>query len=410
MFSTPILFILNDFWMKKIALLVLLGLSMVACHTRGFRIAGFYDGSQNDKVVLLTEVDGRVDTLLSCDVVNGRFELVGRMDTETVVRLGIAKEWGDLIKAGNSFFLDNRNYMAYLSSREDQCEIIENSDAQIFASAFYRNEKRLMDRKELLFKAYLEGTETERDTIGLQFRKLVEDYETKETKLIEVRSDSYVSAAAIARSVVNYEQRIRQFDYALGLKVSSLELEIVGWEMIKKRYGLLGEQAKTWFHKKGFEERLARVEDKMWMIRQAVVTSEGRMAPDFTLKTPEGDSFSLYRVKSKLKLIDFWASYCGPCRVENAHVAALYHEFHAKGFEVISISSDTRVKDWMKAIVEDRLIWKYHGMISSGEESVARVYGVSLIPCTILVDEDNRIIARNWGMERLKQKIMEYLK
>lgn len=85
-------------------------------------------------------------------------------------------------------------------------------------------------------------------------------------------------------------------------------------------------------------------------------------AHDFMLNTPEGDSFSLYGVKSKLKLIDFWASYCGPCRVENAHVMALYHEFHSKGFEVISISSDTRVKDWMRAIAEDQLVWKYHGM------------------------------------------------
>ena len=156
--------------------------------------------------------------------------------------------------------------------------------------------------------------------------------------------------------------------------------------------------------------RLAKVEGEMWMIRQAVATSEGQIAPDFMLNTPEGDSFSLYGVKSKLKLIDFWASYCGPCRVENAHVMALYHEFHSKGFEVISISSDTRVKDWMRAIAEDQLVWKYHGMISSGEESVAKMYGVSSIPCTILVDENNRIIARNWRMERLKQKITEYLK
>ena len=127
--------------------------------------------------------------------------------------------------------------------------------------------------------------------------------------------------------------------------------------MIKERYGLLGGQAKVWFQERGFEERLAKVEGEMWMIRQAVATSEGQIAPDFMLNTPEGDSFSLYGVKSKLKLIDFWASYCGPCRVENAHVMALYHEFHSKGFEVISISSDTRVKGHCRGSVGLEISW-----------------------------------------------------
>lgn len=396
--------------MKKVILFVVLGYCMMACHTRDFCIAGFYDGSQECKVFLFMETTGRIDTLAIADVVNGRFELTGKVDDVTVACLEVVKAWSDEVKARKNFTLENKDYMAYLSFQKNCCEVVTNADTRILASEFYRNEKRLMDGKEFLFKAYLEATETERDSIGMQFRKLINKYETKETELVEANPNSCASAGAIARGIVNYEQRARQFDYALGSEVPSLELEIRGWEMMKRRYGLLGGQARRWFHERGFEERLVKVEGKMWMIRQAVATSEGRIAPDFTLNTPVGDSFSLYGVKSKLKLIDFWASYCGPCRVENVHVAALYHEFHSKGFEVISISSDTKLEDWTKAIAADQLIWKYHGMNPSGEESVTKKYGVSLIPCTILVDENNRIIARNLGREGLKKKIIEYLK
>ena len=396
--------------MKKVALFIVLICSMIACRTRDFRIAGFYEGSQECKIVLFTRTNGSVDTLAFADVINGRFELRGRVDGAKVVCLEVVKAWSDEVKTSKDFILENKDYMAYLSFQKDHCDIVENTDARILASEFYRNEKQLVDGKEFLFKVYLEATEVERDSVGIQFLKLIDEYEAKETELVGANPNLNASAGAIVRGIVNYELRTRQFDYALGSEIPSLELEIRGWEMIKDRYGLLGGQAKVWFQERGFEERLAKVEGEMWMIRQAVATSEGQIAPDFMLNTPEGDSFSLYGVKSKLKLIDFWASYCGPCRVENAHVMALYHEFHSKGFEVISISSDTRVKDWMRAIAEDQLVWKYHGMISSGEESVAKMYGVSSIPCTILVDENNRIIARNWRMERLKQKITECLK
>ena len=88
-----------------------------------------------------------------------------------------------------------------------------------------------MDGKEFLFKVYLEAIEAERDSIGIQFLKLIDEYEAKETELVGANPNLNASAGAIVRGIVNYELRTRQFDYALGSEIPSLELEIRGWEI-----------------------------------------------------------------------------------------------------------------------------------------------------------------------------------
>ena len=162
--------------MKKVALFIVLICSMIACRTRDFRIAGFYEGSQECKIVLFTRTNGSVDTLAFADVINGRFELRGRVDGAKVVCLEVVKAWSDEVKASKDFILENKDYMAYLSFQKDHCDIVENTDARILASKFYRNEKQLVDGKEFLFKVYLEATEVERDSVGIQFLKLIDEY------------------------------------------------------------------------------------------------------------------------------------------------------------------------------------------------------------------------------------------
>lgn len=134
----------------------------------------------------------------------------------------------------------------------------------------------------------------------------------------------------------------------------------------------------------------------------------GRLAPDFELKSPKGETFKLSQTRGKVVLLDFWASWCRPCRVENPNVVRLYDQYSKKGFEVFSVSLDKDMNRWVDAIKQDNLKWKYHGSsLMYWQEPVAKMYEVSSIPQTFLIDKDGKIIAKNLRGAELEQKLKQ---
>ena len=133
---------------------------------------------------------------------------------------------------------------------------------------------------------------------------------------------------------------------------------------------------------------------------------------DFTQETPEGDMLSLSELvgKSKLLLIDFWASWCNPCRAENPNVVAVYKEYHEKGFDVLGVSLDMDKANWIKAIEDDGLIWHNISDLKFWNNEAAKAYGISSIPSNLLLDENGIIIAKNLRGEDLRNKVSEILK
>jgi peroxiredoxin len=135
----------------------------------------------------------------------------------------------------------------------------------------------------------------------------------------------------------------------------------------------------------------------------------GDVAPDFTAPTIEGKSANLKQSMGKVTLIDFWASWCGPCRAENPNVVALYNELHKSGLNIIGVSLDDDKEDWKNAVAKDKLTWTHVSNLKKWSEPIALTYGVTQIPSTFLLDAQGRIVAKDLRGEELKVKVKELL-
>jgi thiol-disulfide isomerase/thioredoxin len=135
--------------------------------------------------------------------------------------------------------------------------------------------------------------------------------------------------------------------------------------------------------------------------------SVGVEAPLFAGPTPEGKEISLESLRGKVVLIDFWASWCGPCRRENPNVVKLYDEYKSKGFEILAVSLDKTKDRWVKAIADDKLTWLHISDLKGWKSKYAQQYGVSSIPQTVLLDREGKIMARNLRGKALEAKLAD---
>jgi peroxiredoxin len=139
-------------------------------------------------------------------------------------------------------------------------------------------------------------------------------------------------------------------------------------------------------------------------------TGMGSVAPDFTLPTPEGKTLALSSLKGKYVLLDFWASWCGPCRAESPNMVKMYQKFHPKGLEILSISLDDNKDKWISAIKKDNLKWNHVSDLGGWQSAAAKMYTVTSIPQTFLLDKEGKIIAKGLRAEGLEAKLDEILK
>ncbi|MBL7884576.1 MAG: redoxin domain-containing protein, partial [Bacteroidia bacterium] len=138
--------------------------------------------------------------------------------------------------------------------------------------------------------------------------------------------------------------------------------------------------------------------------------SVGTLAPEITMNNTEEKPLSLSTLKGKIVLIDFWASWCGPCRAENPTVVKAYNKFKAKGFEIFSVSLDKDMDKWKEAIKKDNLTWKNHVCdFKFWDSPVVSLYNFNAIPYNVLIDKEGMIIAKNLRGEDLEKKLQEIL-
>lgn len=144
-------------------------------------------------------------------------------------------------------------------------------------------------------------------------------------------------------------------------------------------------------------------------VKRLAGVAVGEQAPDFTLNSPEGKPVALSSLRGKYVLIDFWASWCGPCRMENPNVVRMYGKFKDKGFDIYGVSLDDNEKAWKTAIERDKLTWLHGSELKKWNSGVAQSYGVNAIPATFLLDKEGKIIAKNLRGAALEAKLTELL-
>ena len=136
----------------------------------------------------------------------------------------------------------------------------------------------------------------------------------------------------------------------------------------------------------------------------------GKPAQDFTLQTPDNKSVSLSSLKGKYVLVDFWASWCGPCRKENPNVVNAYNQFKDKNFTILGVSLDEDKAAWQAAIAKDKLTWTHVSDLKGWQSSVAALYHIESIPANFLLDKDGKIIAKNLRGEDLVSTLNSIIK
>ena len=359
--------------MRKLLLsIVAASMTLAACNAQsGYKVTGTVEGMPDGKAIIATVNGSSLDTLAKADVKNGSFEFTGNVSEPTGAYIMVIGQRGAI-----PFMLENAN----ITVNAGQAGLtVTGSEGQKIYDQFMAINASAQQEAMKLQQEYqaANGDQAKIQAVQEAYAKLMTDAQAKETELIKANPDSYVSTFVIVSGMGQME-----------------------YEQLKERYNLLGEKAKASAQGKAIAAQIAKLES----------TAIGQIAPNFTITTPEGESISLYDIKGKVKLIDFWASWCGPCRGENPHVVEIYKEYHPKGLEIFGVSLDNNKEAWVKAIADDGLVWKHGSDLKGWQSAPAQLYSVTGIPHTVLLDENNKIIAKNLRGDELKQKIAELLK
>lgn len=353
--------------MKKLGLFLFLLMAFTNIQTTNaqiphYEITGKIEGADGVTFTLQKISSGKVVYLDTAVVLNGMFRITGgSVEYPELVSLVTLDR-----KRGMSFYLENAEIT--ITGKLDSLinASIKGSKSNDEYMAYLRSTKQYYEKLTKLRKDYEAASEA-----------IMGEIKSAQKDFIKNNPGSFVSPNLL-RSLIN------------DLKPEEIEsiIKAMDQEVVKS-------------------PAMTEIKTK---VSTMISVAPGKKAPDFTLNDVNGKPVSLSsKVGARLLLLDFWAGWCGPCRLENPNVLKVYNEFNKKGFDILGISLDRTRDEWIKAISDDKLSWTQVSDLKYFNGAAAKLYNVTAIPANFLLDENGTIIATNLRGEALKTKIKELL-
>ena len=367
--------------MKKLFLSIMAAMLLLnASAQNGYTITGTAEGTEKGDTIFLCDMQGffamvPIDTAV---VKKGKFTFTGQFDG-CAHRFLVAMHKGENVGMV-ALMLENAPITVQMFKDEKKSIIEGGPCAQLWAE-YEAGAKVFDDRMAADWSVCLDTTVAEKNKI-------------KERLMVSTYSDDRK----------NYTKRFML--QHIDSPVADYLLAQVQRDFSKEEYEqlleLFGQQPNQYRVYKGIMEQ--RAIDKR--------TAVGARYTDFSMPDPNGKMVSIsdYVTKNKYTLIDFWASWCGPCRAEMPNVVKAYDLYHAKGFEVVGVSLDNNKEAWVKAISQLKMPWPHMSDIKGWGCAGAALYNVRAIPANVLIDQQGNIVAKNLRGEDLLNKMAELLK
>ncbi len=372
--------------MKKFLLAIALQIPVLVFAQSKFILRGEIKNLNADKNLYLIHIANQQEKMDSAKVINGHFEFNVDLNSPSIAVLLLDHSGNDLQDKNSPkdlyrFFIEpgQANLEAKDSIAKAEVsglKIFKDHDALINSTK--PAEQKLMTlNKE--FNALPDNKKNNQDiTQGFQdrYEGLIAERKQAIAAFIKAHPNSYVSLYALNGDLATEEMDVEQVETALAALSPSLKSDPIA----------------------------AAISGKLDLAKR---TGIGMMAPDFEEQTSEQIPIKLSSFKGQYVLIDFWASWCGPCRQENPNVLRAYETFKDKNFTVLGVSIDERADLWTKAVKTDGLVWT---QLLDRSNTIAAMYGINAIPKNFLLDPEGKIIAKNLRGPELMDKLTEVLK
>jgi len=386
--------------MKKILFLLTASVAIISCSKvkdGEYLITGTATGIENGKTIILQGQDPTTKMAVSLDTVkveNGKFEIKGKV-TEPAFHT--------LILQGA-----NGPIPFILETGEITIAIDKDSIHKSKVSGTYNNDEYVKFNEDM--------TKTQKSLIDFQKKntqKMQQAQQAQDTATINGLMKQYMTL----QTEVQANSKKKYLAYAEGHPKSYISALIIQSMIndpstdIKKAeslYNSLDESLKNTTPGKEIKTKLGQL--KMPAVgASAPAVGSPNWRADFSAPNPEGKVVSLKESLGKVTIVDFWASWCGPCRKENPNVVAIYKELHSKGLNIIGVSLDKEAGKWKEAIAKDGLTWTHVSNLKFWDEPIAAQYGVQSIPATFILDASGKVVAQDLRGDELKAKIVELL-